>query len=255
MSVREKKTSINDYWNSLSHCYSEAQLAEAFLPFRKSIQISQVFEGYLGFVDTRTKRSILNYGECEEVTGFPLLFFATDPVARIAESLAYPARKEVNRILDQMVRLLHVDKTPLTDLLEITLIGVELLVNKNAPKKVLVRMQPVLHDPEGSLAVISLILKDITHLTNLQDPWCRMVDKKGEKYFANRDTCKKGDIFSPRELEVLSTLQQRKSNDYIARKLGISYNTVLVHQKSMMQKLGTIDRSSLLHLSGLVGLV
>jgi DNA-binding CsgD family transcriptional regulator len=103
------------------------------------------------------------------------------------------------------------------------------------------------------------MFKEITHLVNNEDIWCRLLSEDGLiMYNSTQEIRKKSldsDIFTEREMEVLRLLQLRKSNVYVARRLGISANTLLQHQKNMMAKLGTVDRSSLLFLSRLSGII
>jgi two-component system nitrate/nitrite response regulator NarL len=51
------------------------------------------------------------------------------------------------------------------------------------------------------------------------------------------------DAFSGRELEVLTILQEGKSNKTIARELGLSEATIKVHLKNVLRKLGASNRT------------
>lgn len=51
------------------------------------------------------------------------------------------------------------------------------------------------------------------------------------------------DTFSGREREVLTILQEGKSNKTIARELGLSEATVKVHVKNLLRKLGASNRT------------
>ena len=51
------------------------------------------------------------------------------------------------------------------------------------------------------------------------------------------------DTFSARELEVLTILQDGKSNKTIARELGLSEATIKVHIKNVLRKLGASNRT------------
>ncbi len=52
-----------------------------------------------------------------------------------------------------------------------------------------------------------------------------------------------GGVFSPRELQVLGTLQQGKPNKVIAYELGLAESTVKVHIRHIMKKLNACNRT------------
>ncbi len=57
--------------------------------------------------------------------------------------------------------------------------------------------------------------------------------------------------FSPREIEILDTVNKGLKNQDIADKLFISYNTVKTHRKNIHQKIKDHNLESLLKISGL----
>ena len=55
-----------------------------------------------------------------------------------------------------------------------------------------------------------------------------------------------GGVLTPREVEVLAELQQRRANAQIASDLHISVETVRTHARSIYRKLGVTSRRELL---------
>jgi DNA-binding CsgD family transcriptional regulator len=249
-----------NYWNQLSHGFTESQLDQATETIKKLNPLSSVFDGCFVFIDTKSKRSIMSFGNIEEITGYPALYFKTNPIELVVKAIEKTVKRKIHTLLENLLSHFFDSNNAISRIQEIVMNGVNISVKgTNLTRKMHVKLHPVLYDQEGNIAVIQLMFKEITHLVNNEDIWCRLLSEDGLiMYNSTQEIRKKSldsDIFTEREMEVLRLLQLRKSNVYVARRLGINANTLLQHQKNMMAKLGTVDRSSLLFLSRLSGII
>lgn len=78
---------------------------------------------------------------------------------------------------------------------------------------------------------------------------------KNELVFQKNLTSGQDRILSPREIEIVSLIAADQSAEEIGASLGISVNTVKNHKKGIMKKLGCKNRSQVIGLARLYGLL
>jgi DNA-binding CsgD family transcriptional regulator len=86
--------------------------------------------------------------------------------------------------------------------------------------------------------------------------WVRLsMEKDIYTYHCEEPRFSNSDLFSAREKEVLSLLQQGHTSKEIASRLHVSSNTVDNHRRRMLQRSGAVDTTALIHLSKLTGVL
>lgn len=106
-------------------------------------------------------------------------------------------------------------------------------------------------NPDGSMIVMMLIIKDVGALVKDNDVWWSefRINNTDTYYFHHSDKrFLEGSILSDREKEVLRLVESGKDTKEIADELFLSPHTVDKHKKNMLERTGAKDTSSLLTL-------
>lgn len=111
--------------------------------------------------------------------------------------------------------------------------------NADSEKQLLAKIQNVLSIARSLVSAFDLVIKI---KTNNPDLFLFSVNKLAVKKEQVRP-----DNLSIREIEVLGLIMQGLTNNQIAEKLFISYETVKSHRKNILEKTGAKNTAALIH--------
>ncbi|TDB69197.1 helix-turn-helix transcriptional regulator [Arundinibacter roseus] len=252
MILDDSISSILNYWETLNPRFSDQELEKAILPLKNFGQLSQLTEGYKAFLNTRSKSTLIAFGESDYLLGIPTYIFHNDPIRILVSKLSSSAQQDLHFLLNELGRHLHQKQLAPSAMQEITLGGVEIWSSHLVKKKLLIRLRSLMKDADHTPALALLSIWDVSHLMRPAACWGKFVVKQGadtQLLFSREGKSFEKNIFTTRESAIMQQFMKQKSNEYIARKFEISLHTVWQHQKNMIAKTGTINRTSLISLA------